>query len=243
MRAHIPNTITLLNLLCGCAALLSILHLEFYATAWWLVGAAFADFADGLAARALKVQSPVGKELDSLADAISFGLVPATILYVLLTLGPDPAANASLLDTGIHWPAFPAFLVAAFSVLRLGRFNLDTRQTDDFIGLPTPANTILILGILLLYVQNTFNCQAWLGHPVTLYGLIVILCWLLNAEIPMFSLKIKHFGWSGNELRYILAGAALPLLIWLRETALAPIMLLYILLNLGVHLFADKKDR
>lgn len=228
----IPNLITLTNLLFGCAALLSILQGHFTVAAWWLVAAAIADFADGLVARGLGVSSPVGKELDSLADLISFGLVPGTILYVLLNLG----TRGEVFSTSINWEAFPAFILSAASALRLARFNLDERQTEGFIGLATPACTLLVLGLLIFYQQNAFGLSHFLTEPLFLWPLIGVLSYLLLAEIPMFSFKFKHLGWEGNGLRFIFAGLSIALLLFLQELAIAPIMLLYIIINVVRHI-------
>lgn len=232
---QIPNIITLINLLCGCAALLSLFQGWYMATAWWLGAAALADFADGFAARALKVSSPVGKELDSLADLISFGLVPGAILYTLLVVSQFPSLNSAI-EGGLHWFAFPGFILTAFSALRLARFNLDERQTEGFIGLNTPACTLFVLGLLMLYQQDSWGAQAWLGQQIVIYPLIGLLSYLLLAEIPMFSFKFKHFGWEGNALRIIFAALSLVLLVIWQEVALAPIVLIYALINIGQHL-------
>ncbi|MEM1216231.1 MAG: CDP-alcohol phosphatidyltransferase family protein, partial [Bacteroidota bacterium] len=226
---------TLLNLLCGCVALLSLFQGWFYATAYWLAAAALADFADGLVARALGVSSPVGKELDSLADAVSFGVVPGAILYSLLVFGQNPE-QSSAIEGGIHWLAFPGFLLSAFSALRLARFNLDERQTEGFIGLATPASTIFVIGLLMWYAQDFGGAQEWLTQPLVLYPVIVGLSYLLLAEIPMFSFKFKQLRWEGNALRIIFAALALGLLVIWRELALAPIIAIYVLLNVGLKL-------
>ncbi|MCB0638405.1 MAG: CDP-alcohol phosphatidyltransferase family protein, partial [Lewinella sp.] len=146
---HLPNAITLLNLICGAVAILLVLQAQWYAAALWLAAAALADFADGLVARALGVASPEGKELDSLADMVSFGLAPGMILYSILDMGQQPG-TATPLAQGLYWPAVPAFILPAFSALRLARFNLDERQTEHFRGLATPASTLLVVGLMLL---------------------------------------------------------------------------------------------
>lgn len=231
---QIPNLITLLNLLCGCAALLSLFQGWYYATAGWLAGAAIADFADGLVARALKVTSAEGKELDSLADLIAFGLVPGAILYTLLVLGANPEYTNPMIG-GIHWFAFPAFLLTAASALRLARFNLDERQTEGFLGLATPACTIFVLGLLMLHQDANPAVMSWLSQKTVLYPLIILLSYLLLSEIPMFSFKFKHLRWEGNALRIIFAASALVLLLIWREVALAPIVLIYIVINVVCH--------
>ncbi|MEZ4985993.1 MAG: CDP-alcohol phosphatidyltransferase family protein [Saprospiraceae bacterium] len=236
---HIPNLFTLVNLLSGCAALLSLWQGWYWATAGWVAVAAVADFADGLAARALHVTSPEGKELDSLADLISFGFIPGAVLYTLLVLGE----GGKPLDGSMHWAAFPGFLLTAFSALRLARFNLDTRQTEGFIGLATPACTLFVLGLLMWYVRDTLGAQDWMTKKIVIYPLVVVLSALLLAEIPMFSFKFKQFRWEGNSLRIIFAASALIGLIVWREVALAPIVLIYILINVVRHFTFNKSTQ
>ena len=231
---HIPNIITLINLLFGCAAILSVLQGHFYMATYFIAGAAIADFADGFVARMLNVMSPVGKELDSLADMISFGLFPSAILYTMLVLGQYPALDTAV-DGQIHWWAFPAFVLSAASALRLALFNLDERQTEGFLGLATPAATILVVGLMLLFANDTMGLQSFLSQKIFIYPLIIILSALLLSEIPMFSFKFKHFHWEGNAQRFIFAALAITILtIWL-ELALAPIVLLYIIINVVKH--------
>ena len=239
---HIPNLITLVNLLCGCAALLSLFQGWYFATAGWLAAAALADFADGLAARALKVSSPEGKELDSLADLISFGLVPGAILYTLLILGAHPDFSNPM-QGGIHWFAFPAFILTGASALRLARFNLDERQTEGFIGLNTPACTLFVLGLLMLYRAEIPFLLEMIEQRFVIYALILALSWLLLAEIPMFSFKFKHLRWEGNALRIIFAASALVFLLIWREVALAPIVLIYIIINIVRHFTTNRSLR
>lgn len=229
---QLPNLITLINLLCGCAALLSLFQGWYLATAAWLAAAAAADFADGLVARALNVSSPVGKELDSLADLISFGLVPGAILYTLLVMGAFPA-YAHPMEGGIHWFAFPGFILSAASALRLARFNLDERQTEGFIGLATPACTLFVLGLLMLYRAEVPWFLALIELKIVMYTLVLLLSYLLLAEIPMFSFKFKRLSWEGNALRIIFAVSALVALIIWQEVALAPIVLIYIVINIA----------
>ena len=239
---HIPNLITLVNLLCGCAALLSLFQGWYFATAGWLAAAALADFADGLAARALKVSSPEGKELDSLADLISFGLVPGAILYTLLILGAHPDFSNPM-QGGIHWFAFPAFILTGASALRLARFNLDERQTEGFIGLNTPACTLFVLGLLMLYRAEIPFLLEMIEQRFVIYALILALSWLLLAEIPMFSFKFKHLRWEGNALRIIFAASALVFLLIWRGVALAPIVLIYIIINIVRHFTTNRSLR
>lgn len=229
MRQHLPNAVTLLNVILGCCALVCLFNQEFVAAVWFLVAAVAADYADGMLARALNVQSPLGKELDSLADMVSFGVVPAAMLYQMLLLSWDLPTDA------FAWQATPAFLLAAFSCLRLARFNLDTRQTDHFIGLPTPSSTALVAGVLLWVEFNSFGLRAWILQPWLLYALTLVVSGLLVSEIPMFSLKFKSLRWKGNEFRLSAAAVALVLLVWLQEAAPALIVSLYILVSAALH--------
>ncbi len=238
MKKHIPNTITLLNLLAGCAATVYILDGQFEMAAWLLLVGGLADFADGLAARALHVHSELGKELDSLADMVSFGLAPGAILYTFINLGPAPLSLEP--SAGLYWPAMPAFVVTAFSALRLAKFNLDTRQSDTFLGLATPACTLLVAGLMLIYEADLAGSRAWLGQAWVVYVLAAALSALLVSDLPMFSFKFKSFKWVGNEIRFIFVAVALILLVIWRELALAPIIVVYILLNIA-QIFIQKR--
>lgn len=195
MKKQIPNVITCCNLISGCiATYFAFIHDPRMTLLWIIIGATF-DFFDGMSARLLHVSSPIGKELDSLADDITFGMAPSALIYSMLDSMDYPNCFA---DAG-HYIAFSAFIMAAFSALRLAKFNLDERQTMGFIGLPTPANA-LFWGSLLV------GAGSWCSNLS--YGWLVIIVmmlvssWLLVSEIPMFALKFKHWGWKGNELRY-----------------------------------------
>jgi CDP-diacylglycerol---serine O-phosphatidyltransferase len=231
MKKNIPNIITLANLFFGCLATVSALNGDIMAMAVWISLAALADFLDGFLARLLKVQSPLGTQLDSLADAVSFGLVPGAIFYYLLG---GTTANSVVLS------ASPAFLVTLFAVFRLAKFNLDTRQQEEFIGLPTPASTVFTLGWVLMVEANAFGLAHQLQQPAVLYAGIALLSFLMNAEFPMFSLKIKHLNWQGNQYPLILAVSAIVLLIMFQEAALSLIIAWYIILSLIRHLSAGK---
>jgi CDP-diacylglycerol---serine O-phosphatidyltransferase len=234
MVKQIPNALTLLNVFFGCCALVCIFKMQFEAAAWFILGSNIADFLDGAVARWLKVPSEMGKELDSLADMVSFGVVPGAILYQLLS-------KHYISYSVPNWAAMPAFIVTCFSCYRLAKFNLDTRQTEGFIGMATPSCTIFCTGLMLLSVSDTTNNWAWsemLLRPQTLYVFIILLSYLLVSEIPMFSLKIKGFGWKGNEIRWTFLSIALGLLLLLREIAFAPIIIVYVLLNIGQFIFS-----
>jgi CDP-diacylglycerol--serine O-phosphatidyltransferase len=183
-----------------------------------IIGAVF-DFFDGMVARLLHVSSPIGKELDSLADDITFGFAPSAIVFSYL----------STFHQHFYLLPFVAFVMAAFSALRLAKFNLDERQALGFIGLPTPANA-LFWGSLILGLQEwdvTFEGLEW----VILAG-VLISCYLLVAEIPMFALKFKTWGWKGNEVKYIFILSCIPLLLLLGVSGLAVIIAWYVILSI-----------
>ena len=231
MLKQLPNAITLSNLFLGCLAILAVLFGQFDLALWLVLAAIFADYIDGAVARALGVSSPLGKELDSIADAVSFGVVPGVIFYQLLTL-----AQGNVLGV-VCWPAVPGFLVSIAAGLRLARFNLDARQNDSFIGLPTPSLTIFTLGLLMIYRSDAFGLKPLLEKTWVLYALVGLFSFLMNAPLPMFSLKFKSFGWKGNEIKFIFAAVSIALLAIWRETSFSWIILLYILVSLTLFLF------
>lgn len=238
IRKHLPNALTCLNLLCGCVALSLILAHDStpgaaaLGTDWeplvqaaYLIGiAAIADFFDGLVARALRVSSPIGKDLDSLADMVSFGVVPGAVIFKLLhhaLLAHDLPANL----------AFLAFTVSIFSALRLAKFNNDTRQSDSFIGVPTPANTMLIASLPVILAADRFGIGPLILNPWVLLGLTFLMSGLLVAELPLFALKFKNFTWQDNSLRFVFLLLSAVLLLVLRAAAVPLIILLYVLLS------------
>lgn len=229
MKKHIPNTLTLCNLICGCIAAYMTLQPEpQYATAFYfIIGGAVFDFFDGFAARLLHVSSPLGKELDSLADDITFGMAPAAIVFAMLR------QTVPAIVPEDHWAAtalpFAAFLIAAFSALRLAKFNLDERQTTSFIGLPTPANA-LFWGALATAAHTHIATTPWAAWAL-LAG-VVASSLILVAEVPMFALKFKHFGWKGNALRYTFLIVSAALIISFGLVAVALAVVLYVLLSL-----------
>ncbi|WP_336234587.1 CDP-diacylglycerol--serine O-phosphatidyltransferase [Flammeovirga sp. MY04] len=219
MKRHIPNAITCGNLISGCIGITFCFEGNLVMGAFMiLIGAGF-DFFDGFAARMLKVSSPVGKELDSLADMVTFGVLPSVIMYHLLMY----------VDVYQYLP-YLAFLLAAFSAIRLANFNVDERQSDGFIGVPTPA-TAIIIGSLPLIMQWYPQYDAYVSNVYVLVGLTLLLSYLMNAEIPLVSLKFKNFGWTGNEARYILIISSMILLAIFRVAALPLVVLIQILVS------------
>lgn len=242
MKKHIPNALTCCNLLAGCLAVCSAFQDEYlYALLFIVTGAVF-DFFDGFVARLLHVSSPVGKELDSLADDITFGFAPAAIVFSALRMMVSPA-NCPVGCPLTGWAVTPylpfvAFLIAAFSALRLAKFNIDERQTTSFIGLPTPANALFWASICLYLYDN-----KWLeGEPWLVFGVlagVLFSCWLLVAEIPMFALKFKSFGLKDNGIRYGFILCCLPLVV-LGSIGIAAIIVLYVMVSVASNAIGTK---
>ena len=238
---HIPNTITCLNLFCGCLSIVSSFEGRLITAAYFILVAAVFDFFDGFAARWLRAYSPIGKELDSLADLVSFGVAPASIMYTLLL----PAVENYGLQVNAYsygwWVAVLAFVIVVFSALRLAKFNIDTRQTDSFIGLPTPANASFICS--LAFVSSVGNQQMMFSVKLSflstfadnmffLLAITLIFSYLLVAEFPLFSLKFKSFDWKNNKIKYIFVLISALFLILFQWAGLALVILLYIFLSI-----------
>lgn len=237
MKKHIPNTITCLNLISGCIATYWAFQGDYQMALLFIVIGAVFDFFDGMSARLLHVSSPIGKELDSLADDITFGFAPSAIVFSYLS-SLTAIRNATLCSAeNSQLPiAYLAFIMAAFSALRLAKFNLDERQALGFIGLPTPANA-LFWGALIV------GCGEWLATlPYVAYFIlagILISSYLLVSEIPMFALKFKTWGWKGNEVKYIFLLTCIPLLLLLGVSGLAAIIAWYVILSvINSHFFS-----
>lgn len=233
MKKHIPNTITCCNLICGCIATGFALKGDFSMAMIFIVMGAVFDFFDGFMARLLHVSSAIGKELDSLADCITFGFAPAAIVSALLRLAPLPVANE------IFAMVFPyvAFVIAAFSAIRLAKFNLDERQSTTFYGLPTPANA-LFWSALALGTHEWVSETSWSVYLL----LLGIACssWILVADIPMFALKFKDYSFAHNKLRYGFIIASAALLLFAGWTGFSVVILLYILTSLVANAVAKQ---
>ena len=232
--------ITCCNLISGCIATYFAFQNDFRLALLFIVIGAVFDFFDGMTARLLHVSSPIGKELDSLADDITFGFAPSAIVFSFLQ-SHTAVADSSLFNLNSLLP-YLAFIMAAFSALRLAKFNLDERQAMGFIGLPTPANALfwgsLIVGItpqgtehnlhnaLCTMLNEQFIILPWVIQLGTF-----ISCYLLVSEIPMFALKFKTWGWKGNEVKYVFLLTCIPLLLLFGISGLAAIIAWYILLS------------
>ena len=224
MKKHIPNSITCCNLISGCIATgFAFAGNIKVALLLIIIGAVF-DFFDGMLARLLNVSSPIGKELDSLADVITFGLAPSTIIFSQLHVMSYPIFLEPLRD----YLPYAAFIMAAFSALRLAKFNLDERQALGFIGLPTPANA-LFWGSLLVGVGEKLETRPWALYFI-LAG-ILISSWLLVSEIPMFALKFKHWSFKGNEVKYLFLITCCPLIVIFGISSFAIIIAWYVILS------------
>lgn len=197
--------------------------------------AAVADFLDGLVARALRVSSAIGKDLDSLADMVSFGVVPGAILCKLLaqSYGARFGGYAGPELDYWYWPIFlhAGFLVTIFSALRLAKFNNDTRQTTSFIGLPTPACTLVVASLPLILAHDRFGVTSVILNPLVLLGLTVLLSGLLVAELPLFALKFKTLRWGDNRRRFMFILLTAGLLLVLQAAAVPLVVLLYVLMS------------
>ena len=234
IKKHIPNIITLLNLFCGCIALVFVAECKFeYAFLFVSLGI-FLDFFDGFFARLFKVSSPLGLQLDSLADMVTSGVVPGFVMYQMfqgLEYDPDLISFFSLLG----------FIITLGACYRLANFNIDTRQTDSFIGLPTPANALFILSLPL--ISQTFlddNFSGIIYNKWSLVIITVISAYIMNAEIPLFSLKIKSFNLKDNILQIIFLSISVALIGFFQILGVALVILFYVLLSVLMNIFKKK---
>jgi CDP-diacylglycerol--serine O-phosphatidyltransferase len=221
MKRHVPNFLTCCNLLCGCFGIVFLFESRDIPSAYFVWAACVFDFFDGFAARFLKVSSNIGKELDSLADMVSFGLFPSLIMYIMLRQATD-----------LEWLPYAAFMIAAFSALRLAIFNVDETQRDSFKGLNTPANTIFISSLPLLFDR----AGSWLYSIPVLIAITVVFSLLLVSRVEIFALKFKNFTWHDNKLRFTFLLISVLLLVALKFVAIPLIILLYIFLSVGANM-------
>lgn len=231
IKKHIPNIITLLNLFCGCIAVTFVVQQQFEMAFYFVCLGIFLDFFDGFFARLFQVASPLGLQLDSLADMVTSGVVPGlTMFYMMLE-----AFGLQISDpfTGQYALAFLAFLVTLGSCYRLANFNIDTRQTDSFIGLPTPANALFILSLpLVIRHFDSFMLFELLSN----YGVLLVIsigsAYILNAEIPLFSLKVKKLTVKDNKLTFFFLAVSLLLLVTLQFLGIPLVILFYVFLSI-----------
>ena len=214
MKKHIPNALTCANLLSGCIGIVFAFKGELTITAYAVLISGIFDFFDGFSARLLNVKSEIGKELDSLADVVSFGFLPGVVMFQLLS------------QSNITSPYLPytAFLITIFSALRLAKFNLDTRQTEDFIGLNTPMNTLFIVS--LPFIQRDY--PEIINSTLFLIGITILMSWLLVSEIKIYSLKFGTSNWKDNKIKYIFLIISAVLIALLKFAAIPIVLVLYI---------------
>ncbi len=234
MKKHIPNLITCLNATSGMAGVLFAFNGELFPAAVCVLAAMVFDFFDGFAARLLNVRSDMGKELDSLADAVSFGVMPAVLAYCLIR---DVALIRSFTSLYVMRPwfenlvAYSPLIIPAFSIYRLAKFNLDARQTHSFIGMPTPANALFWVSLVFCYrFEREFFFDVW-GFPALLALCVLVFSLLLVSGFPMFSLKLSSFSWRANFPLYVFLAALLAIALLWGWKALSFTIPLYVLVS------------
>ncbi len=255
IKRNIPNSITCGNLLCGCLAIVKAFEGDLVWAAYLVGIAAVLDFFDGFAARLLKVSSPIGKDLDSLADMVTFGVVPGIVMFQMIKASIMIYPNQTLFSGYLNLISYVAFLIPIFSAIRLAKFNNDTRQSDSFIGVPTPANAIFICSVPLIFFINGLLVNPEAGifycfyvppsplyfNPFYLIAVTIIMSFLLVAELPLIALKFKNFKWKGNEIRFIFLGGAVILLAALQLVGIPLVIVFYILISIINNLISKKK--
>ncbi len=224
LKKHIPNALTSFNLVFGCLSIIAALDGRLTDASIFIGAAAILDFFDGFVARALDAHSEMGKQLDSLADVVSFGVAPGMIFYMLST--------QCFGITGFCINRYIPFLIPVFSAIRLANFNIDTRQSDSFIGLPVPANAIFIASIPFIILYDKFGVAAFFQHPYFLTLFPFASAYILVAELPLIALKFKNFTWADNKIRYIFLALSLGSIIAFQFLGMAIAILLYIIVSI-----------
>lgn len=241
IKRHIPNLLTLGNLFCGTVATITAIKGDFELTAFLVVLGIFFDFFDGFAARILKVQGELGKQLDSLADMVTSGVVPGIVMYKLIFLAfipkdlvenPWNAINVSYFEEVTLGPEVIGLLLTLAACYRLANFNIDERQSDSFIGVPTPAMSLFVIALPLIgmYTEHQFFMDL-VRNSYFLIGVTILFSYLMNAEIPLFALKFKTFGFAENAMKYIFICISILALVTLKFIGIPVIILLYVLLS------------
>ncbi|GAB4261957.1 MAG: CDP-diacylglycerol--serine O-phosphatidyltransferase [Vicingaceae bacterium] len=237
VKKHLPNLITSLNLLCGCFAIVFIFEEEWFIAALLVLLASVFDFFDGFIARLLNVAGDMGKQMDSLADMVTFGVVPGMLVFKIVN--KYALIQNFEIFAAYTWLPYLAFLIPVFSAFRLAKFNIDSRQQDQFIGLPTPANTLFFISFpIISHFQgdNSF-IHPLFSQPIVLLSVSTLFSLLLVTEIPMFALKFKNFGWAENKIRYVYIMLVMVLFILFHYTAIPLSIILYILISTIIYLF------
>lgn len=234
-KNHIPNLITLCNLLSGLIALIYVFDSHYQMAFVWVFIGIFFDFWDGFFARIFKVQTAIGLQLDSLADMVTSGVVPGMVIYKMLSDIASYQEEYNLSADNFYLGILPyaGFIITLASGYRLAKFNVDTRQTDSFIGLPTPANALFILSLPVIeaHSDGTGVVFEMLSNPYVLVGISLLSAFMLNAEIPLFSLKVKYFNWETNKIQIIFLVLSVLLLFFFQYLGIPLIILLYVILS------------
>lgn len=232
LSKYVPNAITMGNLLSGCVAVVFAVNDRLEYAALFVALGIFLDFFDGFFARLLNAQSEVGLQLDSLADMVTSGVVPGVVMYQLLEDASGIPWGAALEEQHIHFGYF-GFAITMASAYRLAKFNVDDRQTNSFIGLPTPANTLFILSLPLILIYEDYAfAKILLENPLVLLVITALSCFMLNAELPLFALKFKNYSFGDNKVRYVFLLSSVLLILFLQYLAIPIIIILYVLLSL-----------
>lgn len=239
IRKNIPNFITCLNVVSGSLAVFFAMKGELTISVIFIIAATIFDFFDGMSARLLKAYSPMGKELDSLADMISFGLAPGALMMVMM--------EYALFGINVRAESFAALsfweiscisatlIIPVFSALRLAKFNIDTRQTDSFIGLPTPANALFIAALALITEHGKYETlDAFILQPIVLLFVTVLMSFLLVSELPMFSLKLKNLSWTDNKVRFTFLMISVALIVAFNIYGIAAAIMSFILISISL---------
>ncbi|MEZ0486502.1 CDP-diacylglycerol--serine O-phosphatidyltransferase [Fibrella aquatica] len=224
MLKHLPNAMTCGNLLCGCIGILMAMEGDLITASWLIILAGILDFGDGLVARMVGVSGPFGKELDSLADVVTFGVLPSFILLSLLRSDGD-----------LQLESYSAFAIAICGALRLARFNIDTRQSDQFLGVPIPANALVVASLPLMAASGGVVSKPLADFFLSVGFIafyIVVMSLLMVSELPLMAFKFKNYGWQQNRIKYSFLIASILLLTLLQFAAIPLIILLYILLSI-----------
>jgi CDP-diacylglycerol---serine O-phosphatidyltransferase len=228
---NLANILTLINLISGCIAIVFAFNYQLDLVPVFIIVSLIADFLDGFAARLNKNSTEIGKQLDSLADVVSFGVVPGVIIFRLLFQLHEAGYN-NYHQWQLILLASPAFLITSFAALRLAKFNVDTRQSEGFIGLATPAATLYVAGLLVVFLQNYAGLNNVVYNALFLYGNIATLCFLMIAELPMFSFKLKNWSWKENRVHYVFILISVALIAVFKFASLSFIIIVYILLSI-----------
>jgi CDP-diacylglycerol--serine O-phosphatidyltransferase len=232
-RKHVPNLITMLNLSSGVIALVYAFETNLQMAFFWVCMGIFFDFWDGFFARISKAQSAIGLQLDSLADMVTSGVVPGVVMFKMLEgIMQDEMFDLSWDSMYLVTIPFLGFIITLASCYRLAKFNVDSRQTDSFIGLPTPANALFIMSLPLIANRTESDMIfTFISNPYVLVSITLLSAYMLNAEIPLFSLKVKYFNWETNKIQIIFLILAILLLFFFQYLGIPLIILSYVLIS------------